>query len=201
MGVRRLDRVWLLGGVVAVLLLVAAGWFLLIGPEFATAGQVQDQAGDEQTELITQKKDLAALQAKYKQVNALKTALKKNQAALPATSGVPAFLRQLQDSGTAVNVDVSLLTVAQPQLSTEVSTVYELPITLTATGSADNLSRFLDRLQKVQARAVLLTSVGLTGGTTSDSSGAADPNGMTASLALTAFVSPTSASKTALTTK
>jgi type IV pilus assembly protein PilO len=199
MGAHRIDRVWLLGGVVAVILLVAGSWFLLIGPEFTQADDVRNQAGDAQTELITQKKELSKLQTQSKQLSALKAKLTKNQDALPTTSGVPAFLRQLQDSGTAVNVDVSVLTVASPQLSTDVSTVYELPITLTATGSSANLSKFLDRLQKVQARAVLVTAVSLTAGTNTDGSGSGS-DATTASLSLKAFVAPPAGSKPSLTT-
>ena len=114
-----------------------------------------------------------------------KAQLKTNQQALPSTSGVPDFLRQLQDSGTAVNVEIGNLSVGAPQPAKGVATVYELPISLGAAGSVADISSFLKRLQEVQPRAVLITSVGLTQSDVTTGAAA-----MTASISLSAFVSP-----------
>jgi|tagenome__1003787_1003787.scaffolds.fasta_scaffold20840116_3 Tfp pilus assembly protein PilO len=184
MSARRVDRIWLFGGIAAVILLVVASWILLISPKNADTAGVQSQTDDATTQLITLKRAVATLKEQNKKLATYTAQLKKNQKALPATSGVPDFLRQLQDSGTAVDVEISGLSVGSPEKSTVESAAWELPITLTADGTADNLSRFLVRLQEVQPRAVLVNSVSLTSGS------AGSAGGMTASVALKAFVAP-----------
>jgi len=69
-----------------------------------------------------------------------------------------------------------------------------VPITLTAAGTAADLSAFLNRLQTVQARAVLITTASLTGDTTTAS------GQMTLSLALTVFYAPGTDKTSTLTT-
>lgn len=177
----RQDRIWLLGGVVVMILLVAGGWFLLISPKNAERDDAQSRVAAAGADLTALKRQAATLKAESAKLPAYTAQLTMNRKALPATSGVPDFLRQLQVSGTAVDVEISGISVGGPALSKAVPTVYELPISLTASGRAGNLSKFLDRLQIVQPRAVLLTSVGLTG---------APPAVVTAAISLTAFVSP-----------
>jgi Tfp pilus assembly protein PilO len=177
----RQDRVWLLGGVVAMILLVAGGWFLLISPKKAETADAQGRTEDANAQLIALKRQAATLKAesvKLPAYTAQKATLLK---ALPTTSGVPDFLRQLQDSGSAVDVEISGINVGGPAPSKAVPSVFELPISLTALGGAVNVSKFLDRLQAIQPRAVLLVSVSLTG---------APPADVSVSISLKAFVSP-----------
>jgi Tfp pilus assembly protein PilO len=181
----RKDRMWLLGGIVAMLLLVAGSWFLLISPKNAEADDVHSSADDASAQLVILKHQVAALKAESAKLASYKTQLKTNQMALPTTSGVPDFLRQLQDSGVAVDVDISNISVGAPEPSKAVPSVYELPISLSAVGTVADMSSFLKRLQEVQPRAVLLNSVGLT----ESNPDTADPT-QTASISLLAFVSP-----------
>jgi Tfp pilus assembly protein PilO len=189
MNAHRADRMWLLGGVVVVILLTVAGWFLLIHPKYDEASTTRDETGDLTLQLADLNRQVAKLKLQATQIKSLQAKLAKYEAALPSTTKQNTFLRQLQASGVADDVDVSGLSAGVPTQSSVDPSVWDLPITLTAQGSAANLSKFLDRLQNVQARAVLVTSVGLTRATGGDYS---------ATLALTAFVAPSSSA--ALTT-
>ncbi len=182
---RNIDRLWLLGGVVAMILLVAGSWFLLISPKNTEAAEVRDQAAEASSQLIALKRQVAQLKEESAKLPAYTIQLEANRRALPTTSGVPDFLRQLQDSGTAVNVEISNISVSGPELSKVVATVYQLPISLSAVGSTANMSKFLNRLQDVQPRAVMLSSVALT--TTAMPGGSTV---QTASISLKAFVAP-----------
>jgi K+-sensing histidine kinase KdpD len=70
--------------------------------------------------------------------------------------------------------------------------VYSLPITATVSGSPTALAKFLDQLQSVQPRAVLITQLTETTGTAGTQSGATLIN-----LTMTAFVAPSSPTVTA----
>jgi Tfp pilus assembly protein PilO len=195
----RTDRIWLLGGIVVVALLAVASWFLVIHPRYTDANAVRDQIGDETVQLTKLRHQVADLDAQQKQKPALLRKLKAYQTALPPSNDMTAFVRQIQASSTAVSVDVSIITLGTPVKSDTQTTVLEVPIALTVTGTADNVSKFLVRLQSVQARAVLISTVGLSAATTT--SGGTTASGVTASLSLTAFESTTGSGSTGLTTK
>jgi len=199
MGTHRVDRMWLLGGALAVLLLVVAGWFLLIHPKYSEAAGVRDQVGQKNDELITLNRRLSALNEQKKQLPALTAKLKAYQDALPTgVTDMTDFFRQLQDTGNAVKVDVSGITVGPPTPSIMLGSAEEQLISLTATGTAANLSKFLDRMQNVQGRAMLVTSVALSGGGGKLSGGGGDK--LTASVSMKAFYVAQGAATANLTT-
>jgi Tfp pilus assembly protein PilO len=179
MGARRGDQIWLVGGLLTIVALVAASWFLVISPKFAQAAGVRADTDTANLQLIQLKKDLAKLAEQEKQRATFEANLRSRKIALPTSYNIPALLRQVQDSGAAVNVEVSGFSVANPAKSAKVPTAVELPINLTAEGTAADLSRFVNRLQNVQTRAVLVTSVSLGQG--------ADKKKISASLGVTAF--------------
>lgn len=161
MGARHADRLWMIGGVLGAALLVAAGWFLAISPKNVDATGLRQQTAATETRLVALRQRLAELQKQASDLPTYRAALKSHQAALPTDSGVPDFLRQLQNSGDKVGVSVSGVTVSAPQQNTALPTVYDLPINLTANGTPDDLDSFLDELQTVQPRAVLIESANL----------------------------------------
>lgn len=182
MRTKHADRLWMIGGAAAAVLLLALGWFLAISPTNADADNLREQTASTETHLAALRRRLAELKEQEANLPAYRAALKLNQDALPKDSGVPDFLRKLQESGDAVNVVVSAVSVGTPGQNTAVPTVFDLPITVTAEGSAADLGRFLDRLQRVQPRAVLIESANMT---------ASEDDGKTSiSIMLKAFVAP-----------
>jgi Tfp pilus assembly protein PilO len=164
MGTRHADRLWLYGGVAGAVLLLVVGWFLAIGPMHTEADGLRVQADDTETQIVSLRRRLAELQAQDAKLATYRAALKANQEALPAGTGVPDFLRQLQESGDSVRVDVTSMNIGQPETNTAVPTIFDLPITINADGKAGDLERFLDQMQLVQPRAVLIESVGISSG-------------------------------------
>ena len=189
MGVRNAARVWMIAGAAAIVLLVVASWFLLISPKYAEVDDVRGQVQDTQTQLIALRKKIDGLEAQKAQLPRYKALLKANQQALPSDSGVPDFLRQLQASGEATSVKVSGVSVAPPAQVTTLPGVWQIPMTLTAEGTPDDLGDFLNRLQAVQPRAVLVQSANLTQGGGSTDAGASS-GGPALSLSLVAYVTP-----------
>jgi Tfp pilus assembly protein PilO len=162
------------GGIAITVLLVVASWFLLIHPKYTEASDVRGQVEDTQTQLIALRKKIAGLNAQKAQLPRFKAALKTNQRALPSDSGIPDFLRQLQASGAKTDVSISGFTVSSPAQVKDVSGVWQLPIALIAGGKPDGLGKFLNELQAIQPRALLIQSVGFTQGSAdpADSPGA-----------------------------
>lgn len=179
MGARHGDRIWLVGGLLTIVALVAASWFLVISPKFAQADGVRADVDTANMQLVQLRRDLATLADQEKQRATFEANLRSRRTALPTSYNVPAFLRQVQDSGAAVNVEISGFSVATPARSKKIPSAVELPITLTAKGSAADISNFINRLQNVQTRAVLLTSVNL--------SEDADKGEVSTSVSVTAF--------------
>jgi len=179
MGARRGDRIWLVGGLLTIVALVAASWFLVISPKFAQTDGVRADTETAELQLVQLRRDLATLAQQEQQRAGFEADLRSRKIALPTSYNIPGFLRQVQDSGAAVNVRISGFSVANPARSAKVASVVELPINLTAEGSAADLSRFVSRLQNVQTRAVLVTSLSLSAG--------ADKGKLSTSLGVTAF--------------
>jgi type IV pilus assembly protein PilO len=195
MGTRHADRIWMIAGATVIVLLAVASWLLLISPKYAEKDEVEGQTEDTQTQLVTLSKRINELKKKQAVITTLQAALDKKQTALPADSGVPAFLNQLQKAGSDTDVSVTGVAVGAPAQQANLSAVWALPITLTADGSTADLERFLTTLQTGQARAVLIEAANLTPKSdsgTADDSASADTSAdkMSISLSLKAFVAP-----------
>jgi type IV pilus assembly protein PilO len=178
----------MLGGVLAAALLIAVGWFLAVNPKKAEIENFRAQKASTETQLVVLKRRLSELDEENKKLPQYRATLKRNKEALPSDSGVPDFLRQLQDSGELVGVTVTGVTVTAPEQVAGTG-VYSLPITVTAEGVADELGRFLDQLQRVQPRAVLIQSANMTTAGDAESTGGAGTK-LTMTLAVKAFVAP-----------
>lgn len=186
MGGRHADRLWLIAGAVVIIALVLVGWFFVISPKYAEADEVQEQTASTESQIIVLRKRINELEKQKSKLPQYQAALKASQNALPSDSGLPDFLRQLETSGDDVNVTVGGVNVGGPALAAGFTSVYQLPITLTLEGSADNLNTFLTQLQRTQPRAVLINSVTVTSQVESGSADAGSE--VTISLTLNAFV-------------
>ncbi|MCM4080836.1 type 4a pilus biogenesis protein PilO [Paractinoplanes hotanensis] len=159
MEARRADRIWLVGGLIAIVILIAAAWLLAISPKFAEADEVQAQADDTTIQLASLRKEVAKLKEQNEKKATYQAQLDTLVTNLPETYGMPVFLRSLQDSGAATSVEVSDLSVAAPVASDQVTTAVKLPLSMNVKGTIPNISKFIVRLQQTQNRAVLLDTV------------------------------------------
>jgi Tfp pilus assembly protein PilO len=163
MGTRRVDRLWMIGGAAGAAVLLAIGWFFFISPQKGQTSSLNDRAAATQLRLTSLGHKLADLRQQNRDLPRYRAQLARDRQALPTTSDLSNFLRELQTVGDATSVSVSGLLVGTPsQINVATAKVYALPITLNADGPAANLDRFLDQLQRVQPRAVLITSANAT---------------------------------------
>jgi Tfp pilus assembly protein PilO len=165
MTARRIDSIWLIGGLSLMVVLVVASWFLLIKPKYAEADSERESAGTIAAQASSLKSKYSQQKERAEGLDTFMATLATYQAALPLSSNnnsIPAFLRELQTLGTKLDVDVSAYSAAKPETSGTAGPVSELPITLNASGKITNLSKFMKQLQNTQPRAVLIESANLT---------------------------------------
>jgi hypothetical protein len=160
------DRLWLIGGAVVAALLVAVTWFAFVSPQRSQAAELRAQTTAAQDRAVALRKRLAQLRAENAKLATYKAKLAREQAALPASPDLSAFLRQVQAAGDAAGVPVSGVTVGLPTPITGDSVAYTMQVAVTASGTPDRLGSLLDQLQLVQPRAVLVTSAATSVGTT-----------------------------------
>jgi Tfp pilus assembly protein PilO len=163
MGARLNDRLWIIGGAAAIALVVVATWFLAISPQRTETADLETRTADAHLQADDLRNRITKLSADKANLPALTKALQAKQAALPSDSGVPAFLRQLQATGSKVGVDISGITVGDPAPETTAAGVWAIPIQLKAEGSEAQLGDYLKQLQGAdQKRAVLIQVASLT---------------------------------------
>jgi Tfp pilus assembly protein PilO len=155
----RADRLWLIGGALGAVALFAVSWLLVIGPQRTQAADLRAQGDAAQLDLTSLRHKLQVLEEQNANLDQYKGQLGRNQKALPTTPALQDFLRELQSAGDTVRVSVTGLVVGAPtETSAEGARIISLPITLTVSGQAARLGQFLDQLQRVQPRAVLITN-------------------------------------------
>ncbi|MEU4624283.1 hypothetical protein AB0G04_30455 [Actinoplanes sp. NPDC023801] len=185
MTARRIDQIWLFGGLALTIMLVAGGWFLLIKPQYTAIDTVHAETADTETQLIKEQKRLAELKAELKKINQYKKTLVTNQQAIPhdnSTNRIPEFLKQLQSLGAKYKVEVSGYSATNEELAKSPSTVTQLPITLSIEGqSVERILNLVKHLQTEQPRALLIETAQL----------GQDDEGWELSLTLKAFITST----------
>lgn len=212
-----LEKLWLTVGGIAALLLLLVGWFFFIGPQRSKTSDVRSQISSAQLEYTTLQSKLAALRAQSANIGKYKAELAAARQALPSSDGIPAFLRTLQALGNATMTQVSTVTVGAPaavvppaptteaptdtsssaapsptdsattSTTTPSSGIYSMPITAQVTGATSALAKFLEQLQSVQPRAILITQI------TESAGSASGGKGTSLQLSMQAFVDPTTA--------
>ena len=180
----RVDRLWMVGGVLGAAVLAALTWFLLVTPQHAERDNLNESVTVAQRQLVQLQQRIGKLQEEYDKLPEYKAELAKAQQALPGTPALSDLLRELQKAGDNTTVTVSGLNVGNvTPLTTSGGQVYTLALSVTAAGPIDKLNSFLDQLQQVQPRALLISTASLSRTTATSTTASL-------SLTLTAFVSP-----------
>ena len=104
-------RVWIGGGLVAGLILVAAGWLLLISPERSSVADLRSQAATINSANQAQIKTIGGLAQKYRNIATLRSELSTALASLPPDSGLPAFTHEVTAIASGSGVKLGSITV------------------------------------------------------------------------------------------
>ncbi len=130
-------------GVILLLILVGAGYFLLLSPKMVEVDALRGQQASKQAELL-QTKALAASLARFRQeAEALRAKLEVAKERLPSEKEIPGLYRQVSDLAFQSGLSVSLF---QPKEPVTKDVYQEVPITLSAEAGYHQLGNFFDQL-------------------------------------------------------
>jgi Tfp pilus assembly protein PilO len=161
-------RLWAIGGALAAVVLLAVGWFLLIGPQNSRTNELNNQTVEAQDRAAGLRTKLIELRRQNEDLPKYRQELTLARAALPKTPSLTDFLRQLQAAGDDAGVSVTGVAVSSPSKAASGS-IQAYPINLTVDGGFDNVRDFINQLQRVQPRAVLIGTVSLSADPTTKS--------------------------------
>jgi Tfp pilus assembly protein PilO len=155
----RPDRLWMFGALAGAVALSALAWFLLIGPQRAETGSVEEQTAGAQGQEVVERRKLARLNADFADRDRFAAELAANRRALPTVAGTGDLLRELQSAGESAGVSVTSLTAGTPAGLKDTASVASMTITIAATGRMIRLQAFLTQVQRIQPRAMLVFSL------------------------------------------
>src|SRR5690242_13116616 len=109
-------RQWSLLTAVAVVVVLAAGWFLLVSKQNHKAAELKTQASQVQSENSGLASQVAQLKAQSKDLPAQQARLNKIAQQVPDNPALPSLIRQLTTAANAAGVDLVSLAPATPSL-------------------------------------------------------------------------------------
>src|SRR5579884_204201 len=107
-------RQWGIFTAVAALVVLAAGWFLLVSPQRSSAKQTQDQTSGVQQQTAQLQAQLSTLLAQKRDLPAMQRQLARIALQIPADPAEPTLIRELQGAAHTAGVDLSGLTPTTP---------------------------------------------------------------------------------------
>jgi hypothetical protein len=123
------NRIWMIGTVTVMLVIVVAGWFLGAQPFIAAAAVADQQTADVAAQNAAQTAQIAQLTTQMKQLPQLKQDYKGLQASIPGTSNTAGFIKGLDALATAAGVQIVGFTVGDPL-------AYTVPTSVAAAAAA-----------------------------------------------------------------
>ncbi len=109
------SRVWTLGTAVAVVLILLAGWFLLVAPARANATDIEEQATSQQAANAQLASKIEQLKVQEQDLPAQEAKLAKFRQRIPAQPALPSFIRSLSQIADQSNVELISLEPQTPQ--------------------------------------------------------------------------------------
>lgn len=165
-------RSWVAGAAAVGLLMVVAGWFLLISPQRSEAATLRDEVVQQQQQNQQIALKTKQLKAQFASLPARQAQLAEIKQQLPDNPALPSLIRDLTsyaDDAGVVLVSVAPANPAPFGSAAATSTanaastapLQQIQTTIVATGSYSGLTLYLQKLQSKMRRAVLVENITL----------------------------------------
>jgi Tfp pilus assembly protein PilO len=172
-------RRWAVGTALLVLLIMLAGWLLLVSPKRSEADDVRAQAAAQEAKNAELTSQISQLQAQQKQLPQQEAKLATIREQIPQTPALPPLVRTLSSIADSANVVVTALTpatpaalptatgtaasAAAPTTSPDGTQLRMIATTITVQGTYYNIERFFSSLETMK-RVALVTGFSIVPG-------------------------------------
>lgn len=167
------NRIWLLGTVAVIAVVVVIGWLLGISPKLAEADAATSQIADVNAQNAVHEATLAQLKEQYESLDELKADLAEMRKEIPSLQPTDEFVNWISASAQAATVFIKKITIGEPNVYGTASLaegqapapvlegeeapvasgpaapegVYTIPVQIEVTGSAANIIVFSKLMQ------------------------------------------------------
>jgi Tfp pilus assembly protein PilO len=148
-------------GSVAIVLVMAVMFFLLVGPRRGQLAEVNEQVTAAQSETVVLETELARLEGLQKQAPQLQAALDEISDLVPEENRVSNFVFQVQQEANRSGLDFISITPQLPKSPPEGAPLAEVKIDIGAKGSFFTIQDFIRRLTELD-RAVRIDGFNMT---------------------------------------
>ncbi|MCZ3390184.1 MAG: type 4a pilus biogenesis protein PilO [Actinomycetia bacterium] len=149
-------RKWTLGAVAIVVLVMVAGWFLLIAPKRAEVADLNTQTQAQESQNSAAQTQLAVLKQENKDLPQKQAELAELQTKIPETAALPTYVREMQDIGRKSGVAFTSMTPTPPVPTGGVvleggalppDQLAALNVDMVVTGSYFEITKFMNELE------------------------------------------------------
>jgi Tfp pilus assembly protein PilO len=176
-------RTWTAGTAVAAVLLLIAGWFLLVSPQRSEAADLRDQVTAQQAANDAIALKTKQLQAQFASLPERQAQLAEIKQQMPDNPALPSLIRDLSSYAESAGVKLDSVapgtpaavvaaapaapaagqpvTPGQAPAATSTAGLFSIPTTVTAVGSYSELTLYLQKLQSSMRRAFLVNTISL----------------------------------------
>lgn len=154
------QRLWVIGSIILTIAILVFGWFLAISPMLGAATTANSQRAEVDAENVKQEQVLAQLKLDFENIDELRAERAKLELAIPSDESLDLFLDELSSIAGASGVTVVTVAAATPSpfvaregLAVSLvdgTNLLSLPVTLTVTGSSQQVLDFVSRLQQAE---------------------------------------------------
>lgn len=128
---------WVGGTVVVALLLLVAGWFLLVSPVLASASETRSAAADVESDNDMTRQRIETLKAQFETLDESKAELAALQLQIPTTGQLSDYLRQVDEQAVARTVSLTSVAPGAPELYAPVTGAAPAEAAVDATATGD----------------------------------------------------------------
>ena len=110
-----MNRLWILGAVLMIGVVVVRGWMLGVSPKLGEVRAAKADQASVESQNAAFETQLATLKDQFDSIGELRTELSALREAVPAGADMPAFIGQLDEIAKAHNVTLTAITVSDAQ--------------------------------------------------------------------------------------
>ena len=132
------SRIWVMGAVLAIVAIIAGGWFIGIAPQLAVATSAKNERSNVMSANQRNQILLAKLKRDYLNIDALKNQVSNLQESVPPMTDIPSFVTELNTLANARGVTLKSFAVSDAKRYT--------PITQGSTGTPSGSSQINSKI-------------------------------------------------------